>query len=177
MSNAFDLMVFTKVTRPVPLVAQGVEHLSPIIVAEELIQITTCRASPNDQTLRLLQTPSFLSVQSPLGMMVIISILQIKKQTGGGGGWGETKGLAQGYLPLHPEVTLRTGHSGFKAGGPFPTVYNAGDPGVLREPSRSVAGSEMFILLGSCLCEASLCIPNSGITHPRGQEFVIVNSC
>lgn len=70
-----------------------------------------------------------------------------------------TKWFAQGYLALRADVTLRTGHFGFEAGGPFPTIYNTGEPGMLRESSRSMAVSEMFILLASCLCKGFQCIP------------------
>lgn len=68
--------------------------------------------------------------------------------------------LAKTILLLRAEVTLRTGHFIFKAGGPFPTTCNnTGESGMLRWSSKSMAVSEMFVLLSSCLCKGFQYIP------------------
>ena len=38
--------------------------------------------------------------------------------------------LPKVILLLNADVTLRIGHFGFKAGGPFPTIYNTGESGM-----------------------------------------------
>lgn len=68
--------------------------------------------------------------------------------------------LAKATVLIRAQVILRTGHFVFKAGGPFPTMCgNTGESGMLRWPSRSMAVSEMFVLLSSCLCKGFQFIP------------------
>lgn len=68
--------------------------------------------------------------------------------------------LAKAILLLRAKVILRAGHFVFKAGGPFPTMCsNTGESGMLRWPSKSMAVSEMFVLLSSYLCKGFQFIP------------------